>query len=191
MMKGGNAVGKSYADEQFELYFEKYSKQLEKFCAVRLEEASDFAGDCVQEAFCVFYRKLLDGEKFENPRAFLYQTANNMMLRARKEYFKNAKHTKNLDDAENVAVYIEKEVEERIEPDDVDIDKAKEVLLSVLDDDERRLYQLKYVERKSLKDISKILDITPTAAAKRTSRLRAKITNSVTPVLSEFRKGGS
>lgn len=139
----------------------------------------------------MFYRKLLDGEKFENPRAFLYQTANNMMLRARKEYFKNAKHTKNLDDAENVAVYIEKEVEERIEPDDVDIDKAKDVLLSVLDDDERRLYQMKYVERKSLKDISKILDITPTAAAKRTSRLRAKITNSITPVLSEFRKGGS
>lgn len=184
-------MGKSYADEQLELCFEKYSKQLERFCAVRLEEASDFAGDCVQEAFCVFYRKLLDGETFENPRAFLYQTVNNMVLRAKREYFKNAKHTKNLDEAENVAVYIEKEVEEHLEPDDVDIDKAKEVILSVLDDEERRLYQMKYVERKSLKEISSILGITPTAVAKRTSRLRTKIKNSVTPVLSEFRKGGS
>lgn len=184
-------MGKSYADEQFELYFEKYSKVLEKFCAVRLEEACDSAGDCVQETFCVFYRKLLDGEKFDNPRAFLYQTANNMILRAKKEFFKNAKRTKNLDEEEDVAVYIDKEVEELTEPDNVDIEKAKELLLSVLTEDEQKLYQMKYVERRSLNDISEILDITPTAVAKRTSRLRAKIKNSVTPVLSKLREGGS
>ncbi|MGN0523151.1 MAG: RNA polymerase sigma factor [Eubacterium sp.] len=183
-------MGKSYADEQLELAFEQYSKAIEKFCYTRLGEANELCADCVQDTYCLFYRKLLDGERFENPRAFLYKTANIMVLKAKEKYFKEASRTKGLDEAENVAVYVEDEIE-RNEEKYFDVDKAKEILISQLNENEKELYQMKYVEKKSLKEIGEILGIPPTTVAKRTSRLRASIKELVEPVLIDFRKGGS
>ena len=116
-------MGKSKADAALNEAFENYSKAIEKFCIVRLGEARDYANDCVQETYCVFYRKLLDGTEFENPRAFLYKTANNMVLKAKDDYYKNAARTKSLDEADNIPVYIEEKVEDMLENDEVDIDE--------------------------------------------------------------------
>lgn len=184
-------MGKIKADILLEESFEQYSKAIEKFCYVRLGEASDYASDCLQETYCLFYRKLLDGTEFENPRAFLYKTANNMVLKAKENYYKNAKRTKSLDEAENIPTYIEESIEDKIENNDVDIDFAKSLLLSSLDDDELILYQMKYVERLSLKEISDKIHISPSAVAMRTSRLRSKVKALVIPTLTEIRKGGS
>lgn len=180
-------MGKSKADILLEESFEQYSKAIEKFCYVRLGEASDYASDCLQETYCLFYRKLLDGTEFENPRAFLYKT----VLKAKENYYKNAKRTKSLDEAENIPTYIEESIEDKIENNDVDIDFAKSLLLSSLDDDELILYQMKYVERLSLKEISDKIHISPSAVAMRTSRLRSKVKELVIPTLTEIRKGGS
>ena len=184
-------MGKTKADELLEKAFEQYHTAIEKFCIVRLGEASDYAADCVQETYCVFYRKLLDGIEFENPRAFLYKTANNMVLKAKDEYYKNATRTRSLDDAENIPIYIEERVEDMLENDEVDIDRAKDILLSMLDEDELTLYEMKYVRRMSLKQIGQTLNIAPTAVAMRTSRLRSKVKELVAPAIKEIRKGGS
>lgn len=183
-------MGKSYADEQLELAFSRYSNAIEKFCYVRLGEANEHASDCLQDTYCLFYRKLLDGEKFESPRAFLYKTANNMVLKAKEQYYKNAKRTKSLDEAESIAINVEDEFEKK-EDEFVDIKKAKDILISQLNDAEKELYQMKYAEDKSLKEISSILGIPPTTVAKRTSRLRAKINDLIKPILEDFRKGDS
>lgn len=183
-------MGKSYADEQLELSFSRYSKAIEKFCAVRLGDAEDMTNDCVQETFCLFYRKLLDGEQFDNPRAFLYKTANIMVLKAKEKHIKNAMHTQSLDEAEGKAVYVEDEFEQEQDI-GINIEKAKEILLAQLNEKEKELYRLKYIEKRSLKEIGIILGIPPSAVANRTSRLRTKVKNLVDPVLTEFRKGGS
>lgn len=182
---------KKKSDALLEDAFEKYSKAIEKFCYVRLGEASDYASDCLQETYCLFYRKLLDGTEFENPRAFLYKTANNMVLKAREKYFKNAKNTKSLEDAEDVPTYIEESVEEKIENGDVDIEYAKTVLLSALTADELQLYEMKYVQNMTLKEIGETLQIAPSAVAMRTSRLKTKVKQLVVPTLTEIRKGES
>ena len=184
-------MGKSKADAALNEAFENYSKAIEKFCIVRLGEERDYANDCVQETYCVFYRKLLDGTEFENPRAFLYKTANNMVLKAKDDYYKNAARTKSLDEADNIPVYIEEKVEDMLENDEVDIDEAKRILLSMLSVYELELYEMKYVRRLSLKEIAKTLDIAPTAVAMRTSRLRSKVKELIIPALEEIRKGGS
>lgn len=181
-------MSKAYADEQLEEAFSLYSKAIEKFCFTRLGEANEYAGDCVQDTYCVFYSRLLNGEIFNNPRAFLYKTANNMVLKAKDKYYQNAKLTKQLDEAEVLSVFVEDNVENK---NDVmlDIEAAKEILISQLSDIEKELYQMKYVENKSLKEIGSILGIPPTTVAMRTSRLRAKIKELITPVLTEIRKG--
>lgn len=179
-------MSKAYADKQLELAYEQYGIAVGRYCRIRLGEAADMANDCLQEAFCVYYKRLLKGESFENPRAFLYKTANIMVCRAKEEYFKNAKRTKPLDDAENIAVFIHDAI-----PDELDYDALKTLLISRLSDDEQWLYQMKYAEEKSLKEIGEILGIAPSAVANRTSRLRTKIKRLVEPVLNESQKGGS
>jgi len=177
---------KAYADSQFNTAFDKYEKAIEKYCAIRLGEAVHATDDCVQETFLLYYRKLLFGEQFENIRAFLYKTANNMVLKARENYFKDAKHTEELSAAENIAVDTYSMIS-----DDVDYDKIKELLISKLSDNEQQLYHMKYVEGKSLREIGEILNIPPAAVANRTSRLRTKVKKLVEPILIEFEKGGS
>lgn len=179
-------MSKAYADAQFNIAFDNYGKAIEKYCRIRLGEAADATEDCVQEAFLVYYKKLLSGEQFENPRAFLYKTANNMVLKAKEEYIKNATRTEELSAAENIAVESYDLVS-----DDVDYDEVKKLLISKLSENEQQLYQMKYADGKSLKEIAEILHIPPAAVANRTSRLRTKVKHLVEPVLIEFEKGGS
>ncbi|MGN0535441.1 MAG: RNA polymerase sigma factor [Eubacterium sp.] len=179
-------MSKAFADRQLEKAYDEYGYAVEKYCRFRLGEAQDFSADCMQEAFCVYYKRLLNGERFENPRAFLYKTANNMVLRAREEYFKNAKYTKSLNDAENEAAY--SDYDDDLE---IDVNYIKEVLFSKLNENEKQLYTMKYAQEMSLKEISEILNIPPAAVASRTSRLRTKIKKIAKPLLSKGQKGGN
>lgn len=182
-------MSKANADKELEKAFDEFSKAIEKYCRVRLGEAIEATDDCVQETFLVFYKRLLNGEHFENARAFLYKTANNMVLKAREEYFKNAKHTEELSVAESIATSADN-AEDTV-CDDIDYDRVKEILISKLSNNEKELYQMKYAQGKSLKEIGELLNIPPSAVANRTSRLRAKVKKLVEPVLTEFKKGGS
>lgn len=148
--------------------YEKYYQSIFKYCRVRLGEFSEHAEDCVQDAFVVLQRKLNEGETVEQPRAFLYRTADNFVKRTVEHYSKERKRTVELTEAENAPA-------PPIISDDFDYDEFARILIATLSEQEQELYILKYVQRKSLKEIAEILDIQPTAVAKRVSRLRQRI----------------
>ena len=176
---------KAYANEALEQAFAEYAATLERFCYVRLGEAKDNAADCVQEAFLLYYKRLLKGERFENPRAFLYKTAHLMVLKAKEKYYKNASRTKPLEEAQALSVELN-----AFPSDGIDYDRLKCLLLSRLNEEEQQLYQMKYAENRSLKEIATVLNSNPAAVANRTSRLRKKICGFVEELLKEDRKGG-
>lgn len=176
---------KSLADRKLETAFREYGKLLEKYCRVRLGEASQSTEDCVQEAFCIYYRKILAGEAIEQPKAFLYRTADNMVKRAKAEYYKRASRFTTLDEVADI------EADPLDELDFIDCEKLTQMLLNKLTDSERLLYKRKYIERKSLKEIGLELSIPPTTVANRTSRLRSKIKMLSEELISEAEKGGS
>lgn len=176
---------KAIADEKLSEAYRTTCQSLVKYCRVRLGEAADSADDCVQEAFCIYYKRLLLGEKFEKPRAFLYRTADNMVKRAKEEYIKNAQRTASLETAEEVEAFIPEESAA-----DMDYDRIKEILISKLSEEEQLLYQRKYAEGFSLKEIAALMDIAPAAVANRVSRLRAKIKRLTEPILENEQKGG-
>ena len=187
MREGGKCLSKKYADEQLEQAYDLYAKSIERFCLSRLGEAYGNANDCVQEAFYIYYKRLLDNEHFENPRAFLYRTVSNLALKARNEYLKCASKTKSIDDESfgEIAVSIEESI-----TDYTDYDRLKDLLVSRLNEGEQRLYQMKFVEDKNLAEISKILNINEKAVANRTHRLRLKIKRLIEPILKENEIGG-
>lgn len=148
--------------------YEKYYQSIFKYCRVRLGEFSEHAEDCVQDAFVILQRKLNEGETVEQPRAFLYRTADNFVKRTVEHYSKERKRTVELTEAENAPA-------QPIISDDFDYDEFARILIATLSGQEQELYILKYVQQKSLKEIAEILNIQPTAVAKRVSRLRQRI----------------
>ena len=119
-------MSKKYADEQLEQAYDLYAKPLERFYLSRLGETYGSANDCVQEAFCIYYKRLLDNEHFENPRAFLYRTVSNLALKARNEYLKYASRTKSIDDESvgEIAVSIEDSITDYTDYDRLPLDKG-------------------------------------------------------------------
>lgn len=148
--------------------YEKYYQSIYRFCFSRLGELNEFAADCVQDAFLVLQNKLIDGEIIELPRAFLYKTADNFVKNTIKQNARQRHRTVPLEEAENKAA-------PPMIHDNFDYDKCAVILVTMLSPDEQNLYRMKYIERKSLDEISGLLDISPAAAAKRTSRLRQRI----------------
>lgn len=148
--------------------YEKYYQSIYRYCYARLGDLNEHAGDCVQETFLVLHRKLSEGIEIEQARAFLYRTADTFVMRKRQEYKNQVKRTVQLDEAEEKA-------SPPIIPDNFDYDKCAAMLISLLSPEERELYDMKYIRRLSLTEIAELLDISPPAAAKRTSRLRQRI----------------
>ncbi|MBQ8077820.1 MAG: sigma-70 family RNA polymerase sigma factor [Eubacterium sp.] len=172
---------KQKADALLTEAYEKYNTQLIKFCYTKLIEDKTVADDIAQEAMLVYYKRMLKGEEFEKPLAFLYQTAHNLCKNANKKATKQAMRTVPLENATDVAAQ-----EENSRASELDYDEIKEKLLEKLSEQELMLYQLKYVENKSLKEISEMMDISPNAVAKRTQRLRSVIKELVEPTLSIY-----
>lgn len=150
--------------------YEKYYQSICKYCRVRLGKFSQHAEDCVHDAFLVLCNKLSEGETVDQPRAFLYRTADNFVKRTVESCLKQQNQTVDIDEAAEKIAAPPDSV-----PDDFDYDECARIIIEMLTAEEKQLYELKYMERKSLKEISEILSITPTATAKRTSRLRSRI----------------
>ena len=179
------ASKKEYADALLTQAYEKYSLDITKYCTVRLRENKSAVDDCVQEVFLVYYNRLLKGEDFEKVRAFLYRTADNICKSADTDFVRKAKRSVNLETVEEVAAT---PVDEKAASYDYDL--LKEILLKELTPAEQQLYKLKYVDRLSLKEIGDLLNIPPNAVANRTSRLRTKIKDLISPIIEQNTEGG-
>jgi len=176
---------KDMYDELFRQSYELYAQQITKYCMVRLSDCSTYADDCVQNAFLVYYKKLLAGEKIEQPKAFLYRTAENYVKKVLREKAQKQRKIVPLDSLRDVSA-----PENNEKAASLDYDEIKRILLRNLNDSEQQLYLQKYEQKMSLKEIAAYYSILPTAAANRISRLRKKIIALTEPVLNDFEKGG-
>lgn len=165
--------------------YDDYRLKLFNFCLARLSGERESADDCVQEAFLVLSSKLNDGEKIENPRAFLYRTAENFVRRRQEEMSKDTKRLVPLENATEAAASDEIYNETL---DSIDFDALAEQLIATLDEDEKLLYNLRYIKNTRVDEIATILNISRPAVSMRLVRLKNKITDMVTRL--DFEKGG-
>ncbi len=175
-------IEKKRADALLQECYDQYRIKLFNYCLSRLDGSREAADDCVQETFIVFYNKLLDGEEFENPRAFLYRTADNFVKRQKQKDAVESKRSIPLEDAENIDVT--DEYLSRL--DLIDYDECAKILLNLLTDEEKQIYDLRYIQKIGVEEISDKLGISRPAASMRLMRLRNKIKEMVHSYL----KGG-
>lgn len=180
-----NSAVKQQADEHLKQAYSLWYLSLLKYCLARKGSAPLSAEDCVQEAFLVYYNKLLGGEQIQNPRAFLYRSTDNFLHRALDRCQLEQSRTVPLESAAEVAA-----AELPFDACDLDYDLLSGVLISSLTEAEQQFYKLKYNEHRSLSEIAEILDISPAAAAQRSSRLRKRIQEKLTDTIQTYKEGG-
>lgn len=176
-VKGVRTINKKkYINAQIQECYDKYRIKLFNYCLSRLNGSREAADDCVQEAFIVFYNKLLDGNQFEDPKTFLYRTANNFVKRQKQKDARELKRQVPLESAEDISVTDEK-YDERL--DLIDYDMFAKMLIEVLSDEEKELYNLRYVQKIGVEEISEKIGISRPAASMRLMRLRNKVKDMV------------
>ncbi|MBQ7958051.1 MAG: sigma-70 family RNA polymerase sigma factor [Clostridia bacterium] len=176
-VKGVRTINKKkYINAQLQECYDKYRLKLFNYCLSRLNGSREAADDCVQETFIVFYNKLLDGNEFEDPKTFLYRTANNFVKRQKQKDARELKRQVPLENAENISV-TDEEYDERI--DLIDYEIFAKMLIDILSDEEKELYNLRYVQKISVEKISEKTGISRPAASMRLMRLRNKIKDMV------------
>ena len=66
-------------DKAFDELYQRYADSIYKFCLYKLNCDEHYAQDSTQETFLVLYKRIKQGEEFENPQAFIYRTALNFI----------------------------------------------------------------------------------------------------------------
>ncbi len=169
-------VEKRFADALFSQCYEENRQRLYKYCLVRLDNDTDAADDCVQEAFIVLYDRLKSGEEFANARAFLYRTADNFVKKQWSHKQRERSRTVPLDEARDSE--IETDFMPSV-PDTFDYDECARRLIRALSQAEQTLYQLRYVEQLSIELVAERMSSTVPAVTMRLSRLRTKVRDTV------------
>lgn len=162
---------KKRANELLQECYNEYRTKLFAYCLSRLG-ARETADDCVQETFIVFYNRLLSGEEFENPRAFLYRTADNFVKREKQKAAAEMRREIPLESAQDIGVFDE-EYAARL--DSIDYEECAKTLIALLSDEEKKMYEMRYIQKISVEEIAHILGISRPAASMRLMRLRNKI----------------
>ena len=171
--RGERQLNKSRnAEKVFEQCYKDYRIKIFNYCLSRLEGSREKADDCTQETFIVFYNKLLDGEKFENPRAFIYRTADNFIKRQKQRTATELKYEIPLEKAAEIEAFDD---EYASVLNQIDYDECAKLLLNKLDEEELKIYRLRYIENNKVEAIAEQLGISRPAASMRLLRLRNKI----------------
>jgi RNA polymerase sigma-70 factor (ECF subfamily) len=154
-------------EQQFLEAYDKHSDALFRYCYYRVFDREK-AKDCVQEAYARTWKYMIDGNTIENIRAFLYRTANNIIIDASRKQKSSSLDT-----------IMEKGFSPSIDPRNKTQDylAGKELikLVKTLDEKYRDVIILKYVEDLSTKEISFILNETENNIYVRISRGLKKI----------------
>lgn len=161
-------ANKKIASEKLDRDYKLYYTNLQRFCYLKLKNQEQ-TDDCVQESFYILYKHYLKDEEIINVAGFLYKIADNL-IKAQWRQNQKAENIVQIDTlAETLAVNESEDYSE------IDYDLLAEKLISTLSEKDKQLYKLKYIDRKSIKEISEELNSSFDAVAKRLSRLRIKV----------------
>lgn len=150
---------------------DRYYDDVYKFCVSKIKD-SDAASDIAQESFLAFFKK---ADKLENIniRAWLYKTAGIEM----KAYFKKQKQMNqniSFDDCKDIGTFDEDAKAISEEEFEELLTETQKKILSVLNEDERKLFIKLYIEKKTVSVVSEELGLTENNVYVKSHRIKKK-----------------
>lgn len=157
---------------------------IRKLCNYKLSaypsEVDDVVGD-IYLALCDAVRK---GHKIDNPKAWLFSTANNCIRIKYSEINHRLKKFSHWDSNEQRLFY-DVDFENVVVSDDT-LEEIKDSIIDELPTPEKTLFILIYVKKLKLKEIAKIMNTTESAVKQRKYRLKLKIKRLIKEKLSKL-----
>ncbi|PIR38353.1 MAG: hypothetical protein COV34_01975 [Candidatus Zambryskibacteria bacterium CG10_big_fil_rev_8_21_14_0_10_42_12] len=147
--------------------YDEYADPIFRFCYYRVSDR-DVAHDLVQEVFMRTWKYGIQGNEIKDIRAFLYQTARNLII----DYYRKAK-VDSLDQLSDDGMQFDDSA--FIDPQDIVIDatytleKVKRVIMD-LKDIHKEVIILRYIEGYGPKDIAHMLNQTENVISVRLHR---------------------
>ena len=161
---------KKVADTKLKNAYNSYYSSIYKFCLSKLKNDITYVDDCVQETFLVLYNKLLKGEEVNYTLAFLYKTADNLIKKRYAQLKKQEKEV-SIDEVKNITVY-SVDIDDRLT-----FEEYSKMISDALNDTDREIFSLRYIEELPINEIAEMLDMSVSAVTTRLSRIREKIRN--------------
>ncbi len=162
--------------ESFDRICEKNYERIYKYI-LGMTGNSEVAKDLTQDVFLIAYKKGKDFLTHEKPEGFLYKTAKNLVL----VNYRNRQREILFEGQEDFCVQREDVFEEicNSRENNVSVELYRQEILDKLPQKKRKLYDLYYVENKSMKEISEELGFNEVALRMRYVRLRKEIRSQI------------
>lgn len=151
----------------------KYEPDLRRLCGLKLQSYADEIDDVISETFLALCKKVTESGPPENPKAWLYGTANNLINLKFRKLYRAKEKTVSLSDKEYELPYSHDFAEE-IE-DNLLIEELKSELEKELSEQEKALLRYIYDDGLKMKKIAEILHTTEAAVKQKHYRLCNKI----------------
>lgn len=147
--------------------FDAYSDAIFRFCLVKTSN-KELSEDLTQETFMRYYQALSDGKTMSNERSFLYTIANNLII----DWYRKKKAT-SLDALEESGF----EAHDAKADDPESAAAIAEILAAVeeLDEKDREVVVLRFIEGLDPKDIAQILNESANVVSVRITRALGKV----------------
>lgn len=142
---------KGKKEKEFIKCYEKYFDGIYRFCYLRVFDR-DLSKDLAQETFIKTWKYIISGKEIKNMKAFLYQTARNLII----DNFRKKKVLP-LDNVKENAASIRLNSSEEEFLNKMEGEEIKEVLKQ-LDENHREVIIMRYIEDMKPKEIAQALE---------------------------------
>ncbi len=137
--------------EEFLRQYDSYSDKIYRYCYYRVYD-QEFARDLVQDVFMKTWRYLVQGNTIEYMQAFLYRTATNCIINESKRKGRSV----SLDQLQEEKNFDVRDESVQDPGKKFDTQKIIDTLGQLLDDSDREVIILRYINDLPLKDIADI-----------------------------------
>ncbi len=149
--------------------YDAYADAIYRYCFFRVFSRAR-AEELVQETFMKIWQYIRDGKKVDNMRAFAYRIATNLIIDDSRK-----KKEQSLDAALEESDALEPSYDGRREIETQATLKEIMRAMEYLEEDERRILTLRYIEDLDPKDIAEILGISANSASVQINRALGKL----------------
>ena len=173
-----NKIPENNENQLCEQIWKKYEPKIRRICEYKLSSCPDEIDEVISQTFLALCAKLSE-DTIENPQAWLYATANNIIKMTYEAQNRNKKKLISLDtgitdaNEQHNLIYSNDFLDKRLSNDQIDILKAQ--VESELDYDELALIHLIHQKHLKYKEIAELMNSTESAIKQRSYRLRCKV----------------
>lgn len=146
----------------FKQWYDEYADAIFRFCFVKTSNTEQ-AEDLVQETFMRFWQSLRDGKEMQHPRAYLYTIAGNLVI----DWYRKKK-ADSLDALQDAG--FDPKDTKSVSP--LQFAEHAEVVrvLAQLEDDDRMVLLMRFIEGLEPRDIAEILEVSANVVSVRINR---------------------